>query len=91
MAGNLGPIVLNRADAPGQHWWRQSNPAFWTIVVAASPLLVIVIGLDAPSRWFRFAPPPPGFLAAAVLLPLLALGVVEVWRSVRRRPASSLA
>ncbi len=91
VAGNLGLIVLNRADAPGQHWWRQSNPAFWTIVVAASSLLVIVIGLDAPSRWFRFAPPPPGFLAAAVLLPLLALGVVEVWRSVRRRPASSLA
>ena len=83
--GNIGLIVVNRAGAVNQRWWRQHNPAFWVVSVSALILLLIVTWFDTPSRWFRFAPPPPGLMAIAMLLPLSALALIEAWNGIRMR------
>lgn len=85
VAGNLGLIVVNRAAAPKQRWWQQKNSAFWVVVLSAMTMLVIVTWVEAPARWFRFAPPPIGLWVVAVLMPLSALGLIEAWHAIRRR------
>lgn len=82
VTGNLGLIVVNQARAAKRRWWQQKNSAFWAVALSAITLLAVVTWAEAPGRWFRFAPPPPGLWAVAVLMPLSALGLIE---AVRRR------
>jgi Ca2+-transporting ATPase len=83
--GNLGLIVVNRAGAARQRWWRQRNAAFWIVVLSAMAMLATVTWFEGPGRWFRFAPPPAGLMAVAVLTPLLALVLVETAHAALRR------
>ena len=83
--GNLGLIVVNRAGATHRRWWRQSNPAFWIVTLSALSLLFLITRFEGPGRPFRFAPPPLDLSLAALLLPLLVLGMVEGWRGTRAR------
>ncbi|MFC5577934.1 cation-translocating P-type ATPase [Lysobacter niabensis] len=85
--GNLGLIVVNRAGAAQRHWWQQSNPAFWIVTLSALGLLFLITRFEGPGRPFRFAPPPLNLYLAALLLPLLVLGLIEGWRGMRRRRA----
>ncbi|ALN88623.1 HAD ATPase, P-type, IC family protein [Lysobacter capsici] len=82
IAGNLGLIVANRSRT-GHHWWRQSAPAFWIVVLSALAMLFVVTRLEAAAAWFRFAPAPMGASMIALLMPLLGLGLVEIGRSMR--------
>ena len=84
VAGNLGLIVVNRNTAAKRRWWRSQNPAFWAVVLSAITMLTIVTWLEAPARWFRFAPPPLGLWGIAVLMPLSTLGLIEVSRAIHR-------
>jgi hypothetical protein len=43
-----------------------------------------VTRFEGPGRLFRFAPPPADLSILALLLPLLALGLIEAWRAARR-------
>jgi Ca2+-transporting ATPase len=74
--------VVNQARAAKRRWWQQKNSAFWAVALSAITMLAVVTWAEAPGRWFRFAPPPPGLWAVAVLMPLSALGLIE---AVRRR------
>lgn len=85
VVGNLGLIVVNRAGAAHRRWWRQSNPAFWTVTLSALSLLLLITRFEGPGRPFRFAPPPLDLSLAALLLPLLGLAVIEGWRGMRTR------
>lgn len=86
--GNLGLIVVNRAGAAHRRWWRQSNPAFWIVTLSALSLLFLVTRFEGPGHPFRFAPPPLDLSLAALLLPLLALGLIEGWRGMRTHAAA---
>ena len=83
--GNLGLIVVNRAGAARRRWWRQRNSAFWIVALSAMAMLALVTRFEAPGRWFRFAPPPAELMAVAMLMPLLALGLIEASRALRQR------
>lgn len=85
VVGNLGLIVVNRAGAAHRRWWRQSNPAFWIVTLSALSLLFLVTRFEGPGHPFRFAPPPLDLSLAALLLPLLVLGLIEGWRGMRAR------
>jgi Ca2+-transporting ATPase len=84
VTGNLGLIVANRAGAAERRWWRQSNAAFWIVSGSALALLFAITQFALPASWFRFATPPPAVSVVAVLLPLVALALVEtavgLWR-----------
>lgn len=86
--GNLGLIVVNRAGAAHRRWWRQSNPAFWIVSLSALSLLFLITRFEGPGHPFRFAPPPLDLSLAALLLPLLALGLIEGWRGIRIHAAA---
>jgi Ca2+-transporting ATPase len=83
VVGNLGLIVINRVGSTRRRWWRQSNPAFWIVTLSALGLLVLITRFEGPGQPFRFAPPPLDLSLVALLLPLLALGLIEGWREVR--------
>ncbi|WP_454830829.1 cation-translocating P-type ATPase [Pseudoxanthomonas wuyuanensis] len=87
VAGNLGLIVVNRAGGTHRRWWRQSNPAFWIVTLSALGMLILITRFEGPGRPFRFAPPPLDLSLAALLLPLLGLGLIEGWRGMRARRA----
>lgn len=84
VAGNLGLIVVNQNAAVKRRSWRQQNPAFWAVVLSAITMLTMVTWLETPARWFRFASPPVALWGIAALMPLGALGLIEVWRAIRR-------
>ncbi len=77
VTGNLGLVASYRArTAPGLR--RPPNRAFGFIAFAAGSLLAAITLLEAPARWFGFAPVPPAALACALLLPLAALGTLRL-------------
>jgi len=82
--GNLGLLLANRqrglVDA-----LRAANPLFWGIAGVACGLLLLAIYLPAAASLFRFAAPPPPWLAgAAALTAVMLAGVQLASRALRR-------
>jgi Ca2+-transporting ATPase len=88
---NLGLLLVNRqqglADA-----LRAANPLFWGIAGVACGLLLLALYLPAAAALFRFAAPPPLWLAgAAGLTALMLAGILLASRTVQRRARPSAA
>ena len=77
VAANLGLIVVHRGRRPWRERLRRPNPAFAWVAGLTLALLAAAILLPGPAAWFRFVPPSPAWLAAAVLLPWIVLAGVE--------------
>jgi Ca2+-transporting ATPase len=87
LLGNLGLIVAHRAHASGLlRSFRVPNPAFWAVLLGASGLLSLVLGLPPLRRIFGFGPLHVDDLAiSAALTVALVLGLVSTGRMWTRR------
>ncbi|KQZ60072.1 MULTISPECIES: cation-translocating P-type ATPase [unclassified Lysobacter] len=79
IAGNLGLIVVNRGFTQA-HWLGRTSKAFWVLVLSALGMLFLITRFEGPGVWFRFTPPPIGLSCLALLMPLAALGAIELAR-----------
>lgn len=69
VAGNLALLAFNRNESGLRGALRADNAAFWIIAVVALAVLGLSLYLPAFAAFFRFSPPPAGWMAAALVLP----------------------
>jgi len=85
---NLMLLLSNRQRGGIGGILRIANPVFWTITALALLLLALAIVLPAAAGMLQLAPPPPHFLAIAVLTALAALAGLELRKWLASRMAA---
>ncbi len=88
--GNL-VLALGAAIEPGTSLFDKRRSVFWSIAAVDSFILVLIVGAPPLAALFRFEPPTPGWLAAALATAIVGggwSGLVRIARA-RFRPAAA--
>jgi len=83
VCGNLA-LAFATAAEPGSSFFDKRRRIFWAIAIVAASLLAIVVAAPALAPLFRFAAPPPLWLAASLGVALVAGAWSGVARLLRR-------
>ncbi len=83
VCGNLA-LAFATAAEPGSSFFDKRRRIFWSIAAVAGSLLALVVGFPLLAPLFRFAVPPPLWLAASLGVALVAGAWSGVARLLRR-------
>ena len=86
VAGDLGLIFANRSRTlTALETLAHPNRALWWIAGGTLAALAVVVYVPAAASLFRFAPPPPAWLAAACLAGFASVAWYDLLKLMRRR------
>ncbi|WP_334163994.1 cation-translocating P-type ATPase [Phenylobacterium sp.] len=82
----VGNLALALADSSGGgRLFARHRVAYWTIAVAVSAIIALILAAPPLAAVFRIAPPPPDLLAVALAVALACGGWPAVLSRLRRR------